>query len=334
MEFGADANDVEPFPGEDGLVVYRGPVDRSITRKTVPGWASSIGMEAFQECEHLESVIIPEGVQRISRDAFEGCSALASVVIPSTVKKIKNSAFAGCTALPSVAIPHGVKTIHRWLFYGCAALKTCSIPQTVTRIKGSAFANSGLEELHLPLNLTKIGDYAFENCTQLKSVVIPLKFNADAEDDMMETVFEGCDSLERVCFFGLSVSEVQMTRLFLQWRSFENITFVFKGKELINAARVFSNTVRTERANPERAGGAFEGAKIQDETFGSPVVIAHYANNAEKRWMAEAVFRIKQAGMRNAPGTSAVLSMMRSSDMVFGAVPVRPPPAEGGGFKE
>jgi len=55
-------------------------------------------------------------VTAIGNDAFDWCESLTSVFIPNSVASIGNDAFWGCTKLSSVTIPSGVKSI------GCGPL--------------------------------------------------------------------------------------------------------------------------------------------------------------------------------------------------------------------
>lgn len=61
-----------------------------------------IGNYAFQDCEKITSVIIPEGVTQISKAAFLNCSKLKSVTIPVSVGSIGNAVFFNCDSLHEV----------------------------------------------------------------------------------------------------------------------------------------------------------------------------------------------------------------------------------------
>lgn len=58
---------------------------------------------AFHELD-VESVILPESVERVGKSAFEGCQRLVSVRMSKGVKEIGYHAFKGCQALQQVAI--------------------------------------------------------------------------------------------------------------------------------------------------------------------------------------------------------------------------------------
>ena len=71
----------------------------------------SIAEAAFRQCENLESVIIPEGVEEIGEQAFLGCKNLKSITLPASLRRIGRRAFARCENLESVIIPEGVEEI-------------------------------------------------------------------------------------------------------------------------------------------------------------------------------------------------------------------------------
>ena len=83
---------------------------------------TSIGGSAFEECDALTSITIPNSVTSIGSYAFFGCSALTSVTIPNSVTSIGSYAFFGCSALTSVTIPNSVTSIETFAFWECSAL--------------------------------------------------------------------------------------------------------------------------------------------------------------------------------------------------------------------
>ena len=60
---------------------------------------STIRECAFQNCESLTTVAIPDSVTEISRGAFYSCTSLTTVAIPDSVTTIGAAAFANCTSL-------------------------------------------------------------------------------------------------------------------------------------------------------------------------------------------------------------------------------------------
>ncbi|EKT4537552.1 leucine-rich repeat protein [Flavobacterium psychrophilum] len=135
---------------------------------------TAIGESAFEHCNNLTSVTIPNSVTTIGDYVFVGCSGLISVTIPNSVTDIENGAFFSCSGLTSVTIPNSVTTIGDQAFAECSGLTSVTISNSVTTIGDEAFAEcSGLTSVTIPNSVTTIGDGSFARCSGLTSVTIP-----------------------------------------------------------------------------------------------------------------------------------------------------------------
>jgi hypothetical protein len=83
---------------------------------------TSIGDEAFFDCEVLTSVIIGTNVTSIGWSAFDTCISLTSITIPNSVTIIGGTAFEYCSSLTNVTIGNGVTSIEWAAFYECTSL--------------------------------------------------------------------------------------------------------------------------------------------------------------------------------------------------------------------
>ena len=77
---------------------------------------TSIGDQAFFNCEGLTSVTIPNSVTSIGSSAFYLCTGLTSVTIPNSVTSIGEYAFEYCSNLTSITIPNSVTSIGNYTF--------------------------------------------------------------------------------------------------------------------------------------------------------------------------------------------------------------------------
>ena len=181
-----------------------------LTSLIIPSSVTSIERSAFKDCSGLTSLTIPSSVTEIGKSVFEGCSGLTSLTIPSSVTSIERSAFKGCSGLTSLIIPSSVTSIGSYVFENCSGLTSITIPSSVTEIGGAAFkgcsslinlyykiddeietylryghlyinVKCGIEyylndkkitSVAIPSTITKLGEYAFQNCRDLTSVYV------------------------------------------------------------------------------------------------------------------------------------------------------------------
>ncbi len=142
------------------------------------------------------SVVIPDTynglpVKEIGNEAFDDCDSLTSIEIPNSVTTIGNSAFSVCTSLTSIEIPNSVTTIGNEAFYWCTSLTSIEIPNSVTTIGHSAFFNCySLTSIGIPNSVTTIGSYVFYSCDSLTSIEIPNSVTTIGGRE-----FSYCDSL-------------------------------------------------------------------------------------------------------------------------------------------
>ena len=136
---------------------------------------TSIGNSAFQYCDGLTSVTIPNSVTSIGIYAFYGCTGLASITIPNSVTSIAKRAFSHCGGLTSIIVEGGnpvydsrencnaiIETTSNTLVAGC---QNTTIPNTVTSIGADAFNYcTSLTNITIPNSVTSIGAGAFYGC--------------------------------------------------------------------------------------------------------------------------------------------------------------------------
>ena len=147
---------------------------------------TSIGEFAFQDCTSLTSVTIPDGVTSIGYSAFSDCSSLTSITLPASMTSIEAYAFDGCDSLASITLPASVTSIKYSVFRGCDSLKTITVAEgnPVYHSDGNCLIQTaekklivGCQSSVIPTNgsVTSIGEYAFEYCKNLTSIVIPAR---------------------------------------------------------------------------------------------------------------------------------------------------------------
>ena len=136
--------------------------------------------------------------------AFEECENLTHVTIPDSVTKIGNLAFGGCCNLERINIPDSVTEICRQAFYRCYTLESINIPNGVTKIAYDTFGNcENLTSIIIPDGVCKIEELAFDDCFELKSIVIP-----DSVTEISDQAFDNCVSLTDITYKGIKYSNI------------------------------------------------------------------------------------------------------------------------------
>lgn len=164
----------------------------TLTEVTLPNTVDEIGYQAFFKCSNLTKVIIPEGVTKIGQAAFYGCSQLTSITIPSTITNM-DTAFSGNTALSHVTLTNGISKISSNAFERCTGLTEVEIPASVDQICPFAFNGcTNLKRVLLEKNIKTINVNAFKDCTNLSDV----KYNGYKTDwDKVTVNTTGNDTL-------------------------------------------------------------------------------------------------------------------------------------------
>jgi hypothetical protein len=90
-----------------------------IRNLTLPSTLTSIGASAFNSCESLEHLIIPEGVDKIQQATFSGTFSLKTLTLkrytaPSTITTLDNTnAFNYINAQLRIYVPVGSETVYK-----------------------------------------------------------------------------------------------------------------------------------------------------------------------------------------------------------------------------
>lgn len=137
---------------------------------TIPSTITAIGNGAFAETG-LKNIVIPEGVTSIELQAFENCQDLESVTLPQSLKKLGYHVFAN-SGLTSLVIPEGITYLPQGTFNGCKNLETVTLPTTLETIEYNAFSNSGLTSIFIPKGVTSISSTSFNYCGKLSTISV------------------------------------------------------------------------------------------------------------------------------------------------------------------
>lgn len=145
-------------------------IPSSITYNTEEYSVTSIGNEAFKECNEVTSVVIPNTVVSIGDFAFDRCYAITSFNLPNSITSIGNWAFAN-TNITEIDIPTTVKSIGYSAFNSCRSLTSVTLPGGISRIPIGLFQYcKALTTVYIPCGVQTIGSYAFQYCDKLEHI--------------------------------------------------------------------------------------------------------------------------------------------------------------------
>lgn len=225
----------------------------TLTEVTLPNTVDEIGYQAFFNCSNLTNVTIPEGVTKIGQAAFYGCSQLTSITIPSTITDM-DTAFSGNTALSQVTLTNGIPKISSHAFERCTELREIKVPISVDEICPFAFNGcTGLTSVTLEKGINIINSNAFKDCTELNDV----KYNGYKTDwEKVRVNNAGNDTLTRKVQYLCDIN-------------FDLNGGTINGSDTMATQTVYSNeklgTASVPTTTPQRTGYDFDGWYTQAE---------------------------------------------------------------------
>lgn len=201
-ECGADGGNLIYKLNSDGVLTISG------NGEMADWFTNTVPWKDYKNSGKITRVIIHEGVTSVSTKAFVFCESLEYAFIPSTMKDIDG--FTRCSSLKSINLPEGLETIGVQAFCDCDSLKTVTIPSSVKKIGVGAFEwcdslteikvksnNNYFTDINgilfnkdktkiiqypkaktqtsyiIPSSVTTVGEDAFEECENLKSIILP-----------------------------------------------------------------------------------------------------------------------------------------------------------------
>ena len=166
---------------------------------------SEIADYAFQGCDKLESLVIPNTVKKIGIYAFTGCSKLLNISFPESLEDVMAGALYECAWYDNqpdglvyvgnllyrykgiaptgvITINEGTKAVLGLAFSNQPNITSVILPESVTSVHMQAFGDCpNLESVTLPTWLSVIEDYTFQNCSKLQNINLPLGLRPNRE---------------------------------------------------------------------------------------------------------------------------------------------------------
>ncbi len=221
------------FAGDKGLTAFEFPQNVKVIGASLLANLSSLTEVTFADgVSQLESVgelaFSKTGISELSFpessasngtalgiNLFKSCTAFTTLYLSASITSI-DGILGGCASIKHITIdPDSTKfesdpdlpIIYEKLASGDKAIKlvygelsdensTFRVAEGGTSIGASAFANqTNLEVVYIPASVMSIGDYAFQNCVNLKQVIL-------ADDSVLTSIgkgaFQNCYKLESI----------------------------------------------------------------------------------------------------------------------------------------
>ncbi|MBD5464430.1 MAG: leucine-rich repeat domain-containing protein [Lachnospiraceae bacterium] len=162
----------------------------SMTAITLPDTITEIGAQAFYNCAKLEKITsgsvedsLPSHLVTVGTNAFEKCEGLTKIIIPDTVAPYAiqhaTSIFASCSSLESVTIGSKIAIIPVSAFLNSGAEEGMKVvvngtPANLEKVGSKAFSGANILEIDLS-NCTKLGtlDKTAFTDSKLQKIVLP-----------------------------------------------------------------------------------------------------------------------------------------------------------------
>jgi hypothetical protein len=132
---------------------------------------TSITQRAFNLCENVKEIVVPDTILTIADQTFANCKA-ETIILGNGIKVIPPCAFMDSLQLKKVVVGNSLEVIGGSAFLDCESLVEIELPDTVTEIGDNAFSNCrSLEYFRIPKGVTELRFTSFSVCVSLKEVV-------------------------------------------------------------------------------------------------------------------------------------------------------------------
>ncbi|MCQ2235029.1 MAG: leucine-rich repeat domain-containing protein [Paludibacteraceae bacterium] len=226
------------------------------------GKLTTIKSQAFKNCMNVTSLDLPEGLKTIGDEAFAlGSGApLASISIPSTITSLSSI---GKDAFIPTTGTHSLTINSKDIVEADYSSSTKTISTIFPRTESITFSSK----------VTKIGNYAFDGCSNLSSI------DLNNVTSIGTNAFRGCTALTTIDLRKLvsdtNIDHVGLETIRITTTNTTNITNT-RAKNLIFGSNITSiaSNFFTENVSYAVESVTFEntnGVDISDNAFGGPI---------------------------------------------------------------
>lgn len=183
----------------------------------IPDSVTYVGASAFSSCDQLRRLDMGNRVKYIAENAFDSCYSLSKVMYWGSVADWCSITFDNAYSNPismgaefyvdgakasKISVPSSVENIRPYAFTGCTTINTVTFSDGLKMVGDYAFYGcKKLSTIELG-GVVDIGDYAFVR-TSVKSITLPETLESDG---IGEKAFDECKLLYEVYDNGLGVA--------------------------------------------------------------------------------------------------------------------------------
>lgn len=135
-------------------------MNATVSEVVLPNSLKAILKQAFDGCEKLSSVSLPDGITYIGSGCFQN-SGLEELLCPKSVTVIPNSCFYRCKRLKKVRLGTSVNKIEYFAFDNCESLSEITLPESLMELEDACFANTAIKVIIIPQNVQKMHGETF-----------------------------------------------------------------------------------------------------------------------------------------------------------------------------
>lgn len=179
------------------------PAGKLVVPAQLDGYKVAVlDVNAFNDCDNMTEIELPEGMREVRAYAFTGCDSIAEVTLPKSVRNII-SPFRDCQALKRLNLGTCDDLFaERAPCWACPSLECITVDEdnpAFMSCEGALYSKDGKRlilypgaktELKLPIGLETIGDGAFQ-CSRLNKIAFP-----EGVRFILDDVFDNCKNLE------------------------------------------------------------------------------------------------------------------------------------------
>ena len=157
---------------------------------------TSIIAGGLRDCSNLKSIALSEKLTKLGIEPFCYDDALTCVVIPRSLPNLPEKAFNDVRGLRVVSLPGNLASVGLHAFWGAGPIDMLWFADNVQFPNMTMlFQSSGIRYLHLPANLTSMGNEMCLYMRNLEHVDLPAKLV-----EVPKQAFVGCDTLAEITF--------------------------------------------------------------------------------------------------------------------------------------